>query len=37
MEENGPSLYCNVQVQLSKGCTPDAKFSNSVFLYEMLH
>ena len=37
MEENNPSLYCNVQVQLCKGYSADAKFSNSVFVYEMLH
>ena len=31
MEENDLSLYCNEQVQLSKGCSPDANFSNGVF------
>ena len=32
MEENDPSLHCNVHVQLSKGFSPETKFSNSVFL-----
>ena len=33
MEENDPSLYCNVQVQLSRGFSPDTKFSHSAFFY----